>query len=517
MLAKFRGLAVVACALLIGTVLAPPASAAPLTVTAAADSYVSASTPTSNFGTRAYVIVDGDPQTVAYLRFDIPPGTDLTGGAKLRIFAESAHRTGVVAQKVADSTWTETGLTFNNRPPAGAEAGRSGALTAATWVEFDVSPAVTATGSVSLALVATSTTAAKLTSLQGVNKPQLIVGGGGTTPPPPAPGAGTFQISPVAGGSYRAVSGATVYTGSLKSVGERAVADLGLAGGGTVQFTAGTFDFGPEFFKFRSDIRNIDFVGAGIDRTIIRNSTDVAADTEPFNFTGTDGVKIREMTVSAGGAPRTTSDALDFDKGNNSLVENVKITASRGKGIIFDGKNAGWTSLNNTVRGCVINGVAGSGIEFLASSGNTVSGCTITNTGSHGIDIRLSSPTADQANKPSNDNTITGNRIDQAGQHGVFVNTGNRNKILGNTITNSSDDVSSRDGIRIASSVTGLGCDDNAVSGTTATDNQAVKTQTYGLNIASSACNRTVVGPGNTFTGNRVGDIQNVGTGTIFR
>ena len=65
--------------------------------------------------------------------------------------------------------------------------------------------------------------------------------------------------------------------------------------------------------------------------------------------------------------------------------------------------------------------------------------------------------------------------------------------------------------------MTGLGCDDNTVSGTTATDNQATKTQTYGLNIASAACNRTVVGPGNHFEGNRVGAIRDLGTGTIYR
>src|SRR5215212_11993893 len=164
MLAIFRRAAVLACALLLGVALAPAgtpmslpvASAAPLTVNAVADSYVSAGTPTSNFGTRAYVIVDGDPQTVAYLKFDVPTGTDLTAGAKLRIFAESTHRTGVAVNGVADSTWTDTGITYNNRPPVGAEAGRSGGLTAATWVEIDVSPAVTAAGSVSLALVATS-------------------------------------------------------------------------------------------------------------------------------------------------------------------------------------------------------------------------------------------------------------------------------------------------------------------------------------------------------------------------
>jgi parallel beta-helix repeat protein len=503
------------CALLLGLLFAPAGTASaadPVTVTAVADSYVSAAAPTTNYGNRLYFMVDGDPQQTAYLKFDIPAGTVLADGAKLRIYTESAHRIGVTVSRVTDTSWSETGITYGNRPAVSSGSVASGALSAGSWKEVDVSSLVSSTGLVSLAVQATNTTATKITSRQGVNKPQLVLGGG--TQPPPGK---EFVVSPVAGGPYRAASSTTTYTGSLKSVGERAVAALMATGGGTVRFTAATFDFGTEYFKFTTELRNIAFEGAGIDKTIIKNNTDAAADTEPFNFAGTDSVKVRNMTVRADGVPRTTSDALDFDKGNNSLVENVKITASRGRGIIFDGKNAGWTSTGNVVRGCVIDGVAGTGIEFLASSNNTVTGCRITNTGAHGIDIRLSSPSADQPNKKSNDNTITGNTIDQAGQHGIYVNTGDRNKILNNRITNSSDDVTSRDGIRIASSVSGLGCDDNTVSGNTSIDNQATKTQTYGLDIFSAACHRTVVGAGQTFSPNRVGAVRDLGTGTVFQ
>ena len=506
--------------LAVGGIAVPRAAAAePVTVAALEDSYVDAAQPAVNFGARTYFLIDGDPQQTSYLKFDIPAGTDLTGGVKLRVFAQSSHRSGVTAHGVGDSSWSESTITYANRPAVGAAAGGSGALTASTWAEIDVTSVVGSTGLVSLALVHTNTTASKLTSSEATaNQPQLVIGGTVTPPPPPPPPISTeYVLSPVAGGPYQAVSATTTHTGTLKFVGERAVADLMTVGGGTVRFTAATFDFGAEYFKFHNDIRNIDFVGAGMDQTTLRNSSDAAADTEPFNFSGAFGIKIRDMTVIAGGPARTTSDAIDFDEGNDSLVENVKITDSRGAGIIFDGKNAGWTSERNTVRNCVIDGLNGTGVEFLGSSANTVTGCTITNTGGNGINVRISSPTADQPNKKSNGNTITGNRIDEAGQHGIYVNTGDGNKILNNTITNSSDSVTSRDGIRITSMVTGLGCDDNTVSGTTATDNQAVKTQTYGLNIASAACKRTVVGPGNNFAGNRLAPIKDLGTGTIYQ
>lgn len=281
-----------------------------------------------------------------------------------------------------------------------------------------------------------------------------------------------------------------------------------------MQFTAGVFDLGADYFKL-VQVTDITFVGAGVDETVIRNYNSTASDTEPFNFTGAFGVTVRDLTVSAGGPTRSTSDALDFDEGNNVLVERVKVIAARGRGIVFDGKNAGWTSTGNTIRDCVIVGVSGDGIELLASSGDRVSGCLITDVGGHGIQINKSSPIADQPNKKANRNVITANTITQAGQDGINVTSGDDNEITGNTITDSSDDTSGRDGIRITST-DAVSCDGNRVWGNRATDDQTTRTQKYGLNIASALCHSTVVGSDNVFTGNLVGPIRDVGTGTSY-
>lgn len=53
-------------------------------------------------------------------------------------------------------------------------------------------------------------------------------------------------------------------------------------------------------------------------------------------------------------------------------------------------------------------------------------------------------------------------------------------------------------------------------SGNTATDNQMPKTQKYGLNVAGSLCNRTVVGAGNDVNGNLIAAAHDLGTGTIY-
>lgn len=321
------------------------------------------------------------------------------------------------------------------------------------------------------------------------------------------------------GNTYHAVSQTTakVYSGTLKFAVESAINDLDQSGGGKVSFTAGVFDLASDRFEPK-DVADITFEGQGVDSTVLQNSSSAATDTEPFDMVRANRIVIRDMTVNAGGPLRSTSDAIDFDGGNEVLIERVKITDSRGRGIVFDGKDvdrgtprtADW----NTIRDCVIDGIPSDGIELLASGQNRIDGCTITNVGGHGIQITKSSTQADHPSKKSNGNVIVGSVIDQAGQDGLNVTSSDRNVIDGNTITNSSDDVPGRDGIRITSSDS-VACDDNVVRNNRATDTQAVKTQKYGLNIASPNCHGTVV-VNNDFSGNRVGPINDAGSYSEF-
>jgi len=472
-----------------------------------ADSYVEASRPTRNNGTKD-LRVDGSPVLNAYLRFDVQGATDFSS-VKLRIFFKNATNTGIQVRGVSNNTWGETTITYNNAPGFGPVAATSGPAGAGTWVTVDVSSLVSQNGLISFAFTTSSSTALTIYSRESATPPELIVG----SEPSPSP----FVVSKV-GSSYQAVSATTgqTFSGTLKSVVENAVSVLGAAGGGTISFTAGLFDLGSDHFELYN-ISNLTFEGQGMGVTTIRNVSNAASDTEPFDVVGADGIVVRDMTVEAGGALRTTSDALDFDNGANILVERVAVTVSRARGIIFDGKGAGWSANGNVVRDCVITGIPGDGIEFLASSSNLVEGCSISNVGGHGIQVNKSSTSAAQPNKKSNDNIVRNNTIDNAGQDGINITSGDRNQVTANTITNSSDDTSGRDGIRVASSDS-ITCDDNAVNGNLATDNQPTKTQSYGLNIASALCHRTVVGVSspNDFTGNLVGPIRDLATDTIY-
>jgi parallel beta-helix repeat protein len=325
------------------------------------------------------------------------------------------------------------------------------------------------------------------------------------------------------GNTYTAASQTTntSYSGTLKSAVESAVADLnGFTAGGTITFSSGTFDFGSDFFVLH-DVHDIVFEGQGIDQTIIENVNDAAQDTEPFNFSTATRITIRNMTVSAGGVPRTTSDAIDFDNGAHNVVDHVKIASSRARGIIFDGKgDAGqgvqWAADFNVVSNCIITGTqsaAGDGIEFLGSNNNEVFGCTITNVANNGINAAKASTLAFTANKKSNGNYIHDNLIENAARNGIVINSSDGNRIENNTITNNGDSVAA-DGIRI-DSADSVQCNDNQVAANTATDTQSPKTQQFGLNIADPLCNRTVVGA-NSLDGNAKDPIQDLGTNTQY-
>jgi parallel beta-helix repeat protein len=382
----------------------------------------------------------------------------------------------------------------------------SGPLQAGSWYELDVTSLVAGNGLVSLALTTSHTTALSLGSRESANAPQLIVDTSVPTPTPtPPPGGRVTTISRV-GDIYFAQSqwGGNNYSGTnLSTVGMDAIYDMNRAGGGTISFQEGIFNLGTGRFDL-DFIADIVFEGQGIDNTVLMNNTNASMDTEPFDFHVVDRVTIRDLTVSAGGSFRSTSDAIDLDAGNNVLIERVKITSSRSRGIVFDGKGTGWTADNNIVRDCIITGVAGDGIELLASKQNRIEGCTISDVGGYGIQITKASTVADQPNKKSSDNLISGNIIENAAQDGINIISSDRNDVTLNSISGSG-----RDGVRIDSS-SSVTCDQNSV--TTNTISNSVK---WGLNIDDPLCHGTVVNT-NSFSGNGSGSIRDLGTGTIY-
>lgn len=117
---------------------AQPALAVATTTTPVADAYVDSANPSVNTGTQTQIRVDGSPTVRSYLRFTVAGVSGTVSQAILRLYANSALTSGITANRVADTTWSETAINYSNACAVGAAIGTTAAVTAGTWITIDV-------------------------------------------------------------------------------------------------------------------------------------------------------------------------------------------------------------------------------------------------------------------------------------------------------------------------------------------------------------------------------------------
>jgi hypothetical protein len=115
-----------------------------------ADTYVQADEPASNFGSSRRWSVEGRETfwREALLRFDVsaPPGQEVLS-ATLRAHSEAAASEGqFVEAYTTRGDWVESEVTWDDAPQPGALVDKTGGFTSDSWVEWDVTAAVPATG-----------------------------------------------------------------------------------------------------------------------------------------------------------------------------------------------------------------------------------------------------------------------------------------------------------------------------------------------------------------------------------
>jgi hypothetical protein len=106
-----------------------------VTLTATADSYVSSGAAGTNFGTSAMLGVDNSPAETTYLKFDLSAYAGRTlESATLQLRSAGSGSVGTQNVKlVANDGWTESAITYTNRPtPLGATIGTLGPTTTNT-------------------------------------------------------------------------------------------------------------------------------------------------------------------------------------------------------------------------------------------------------------------------------------------------------------------------------------------------------------------------------------------------
>ena len=203
----------------------PTAAPAESSFVPAADARVEKASPGGNYGGSERLRVDGgsDPAVETYLMFSV---SDISGSvtqATLRLFATSGTKDGPAAYAVA-SNWSETGITWSNRP--GRDSGALadlGVVAPNTWVEFDVRAVVTGNGAYSFVLATGSADGLNMSSREaGDTAPQLVITtGDSSTDPVP-----TVEVTSTSVSGDPAIVLAAGDVTSCSSTGSRATGEL---------------------------------------------------------------------------------------------------------------------------------------------------------------------------------------------------------------------------------------------------------------------------------------------------
>ena len=147
-----------------------------------ADAQVKSTNPTQNYGTSSTLRVRRDAPGASaigayrsYLRFRVTGLHGPPASARLRVRVVDGSSDGLAVWP-ASSRWTEEGLSWRNAPGiAGPPLSRVGATSSGTWVEFDVTRAVSGNGRYTFALGGGGTDSAYFGSRESIDPPRLLI------------------------------------------------------------------------------------------------------------------------------------------------------------------------------------------------------------------------------------------------------------------------------------------------------------------------------------------------------
>jgi uncharacterized protein YjdB len=154
------------------------------TFSPSADAKVVSSAPSTNYGksTKLEQRVGSDTRR-GYLKFDVSGLSGIIKSAKMRVYCLKTFSGGDSAYLVSNNykgttdPWTESGLKWNNAPSLpGTYLSKVASVSAYTWVEFDVTAAVTGNGVYSFALAHNASTLTYYSTKEAAqNQPVLVI------------------------------------------------------------------------------------------------------------------------------------------------------------------------------------------------------------------------------------------------------------------------------------------------------------------------------------------------------
>jgi hypothetical protein len=146
-----------------------------ITILPKADAYVSSAKPGTNFGAATVLAVrDGVYRT--FLKFGVSGLGGRPRSAKLRLWVTNPS-TSSGSVYLVSSSWTESSINWNNAPKIGGapRIASLGTTTTGTWVELDVTSAISGNGTFTLRISAGNTNPVTYASRETSHDPVLVI------------------------------------------------------------------------------------------------------------------------------------------------------------------------------------------------------------------------------------------------------------------------------------------------------------------------------------------------------
>ncbi len=190
-------------------------STSQVTIVANADTYVSSEYPNNNYGGSSRLLTVNTPSRITYMKFDLTQlaNTDVRN-AELQVRVYNASTKTQRIKQVSNTSWSESGLTYNNRPSLGSQIGAISGTVFNQWKYINITTFVNQNKGrvVTLAIDTAESDKLELYSRSSsLNGPRIVVnsgsGGTSTATPTTAPTASLVSNLKVASGkSYQIVT-----------------------------------------------------------------------------------------------------------------------------------------------------------------------------------------------------------------------------------------------------------------------------------------------------------------------
>jgi hypothetical protein len=157
-----------------------PSTPSSSTLTPVADTYVDSATPNTNYGTNAELKVGGSASVrIIYLTCDLSALAGQTiSSAHLRFWVYNAATGTYSISPVSNTSWTNSGLTYSNKPSYGSVAASVTNPAPDTWIDFDITSNIANNVGKSISFAITSTSSQTLfvdSTRVTYMKPQVVI------------------------------------------------------------------------------------------------------------------------------------------------------------------------------------------------------------------------------------------------------------------------------------------------------------------------------------------------------